>query len=138
MLPLFWYFNITATYLIYTRTIGFLATIQCILMIVCSEMKVRTLVASYPKWKALYWHVQHQAIGCHKLCLNALVSRNWSKNWTYLANSFCVQQTMSWNSSYVFVCSVSRCKVDGWGFPSSGDNKIVNYCQASKNGISPK
>ena len=88
LLPLFWYFNITATYLIYTRTIGFLATIQCILMIVCSEMKVRTLVASYPKWKALYWHVQHQAIGCHKLCLNAFVSRNWSKNWTYLANSF--------------------------------------------------
>lgn len=22
--------------------------------------------------------------------------------------------------------------MEGWGFPSSGDNKVENYCQASK------
>ena len=25
-----------------------------------------------------------------------------------------------------------RCKVDGWGFPSTGLSEVINFCQANK------
>ena len=28
--------------------------------------------------------------------------------------------------------SLGRCPVDGWGFPSTGEKEVINYCQASK------